>query len=73
MPTFASMKRNYVITGISRLTGCREEISRPMGEEEAHERLERELASRRHQRYAAYSHLRVERRLPVQLVLQFTN
>lgn len=55
----------YVITGVSRLTGFREEISRPMSEAEAKERLQREIASRKHQRYAAHIRLRVERRLPI--------
>lgn len=61
----------YVITGINALTGQREEISRPMGEKEARQRLERELLSRRQQRHQPYKRLRVERRLPVQLLLRF--
>lgn len=69
---FAGMKtENYVITGVSRLTGEREEISRPMTEEEARARLEREQESRRRQKYAAHVRLRVERRLPIQLNLNF--
>ena len=32
-------EQRFVITGISTLTGYREEISRPMGEEEARARL----------------------------------
>lgn len=72
MPTFAPMKEpQYVITGVSRLTGYREEISRPMEEEEAKQRLERELASRKHHKHPAYTRLRVERRLPVQLSINW--
>lgn len=61
----------YVITGINKLTGEREEISRPMDEQEAIDRLEREIANRRYQRYPAHVRLRVEKRLPVQLTLNF--
>lgn len=61
----------YVITGISRLTGEREEISRPMSKEEAYQRLEREEASRSMHRHPSYTHLRVQRRLPVQLLIPF--
>ena len=61
----------FVITGKSRLDGQRVEISRPMEEGEAQERLRRELEARRRHKYPAYTHLRVERRLPVQLSLQF--
>lgn len=68
---FRNMNREYVITGINVLTGEREELSRPMGEEEARARLERENQSRARQRYAAHKRLRVERRLPVQLVINF--
>ena len=70
--TFATMKeQQYVITGISRLTGNRDEISRPMGYDEAVERLQRELESRRMHKHPAYTRLRVEKRLPVQLTFQF--
>lgn len=61
----------YVITGINTLTGEREEISRPMIQEEAEARLEREKESRKRQKYAAHTRLRVERRLPVQLTIKF--
>lgn len=72
MPTFATMfDPQYVITGISRLTGEREEISRPMDEDEAQLRLDRELANRKRHKYPAYTRLRVERRLPVQLTINF--
>lgn len=61
----------YVITGINALTGQREELSGPMDEDAARARLEREIANRRYQRYQAHTRLRVERRLPVQLTLNF--
>lgn len=61
----------YVITAINKITGERVEISRAMSEDEAQERLTREMQSRRRQRYQPYSRLRVERRLPVQLHLNF--
>lgn len=63
----------YVITGINKLTGEREEISRPMEEDEAMQRLEREIASRKYQRYQSHVRLRVERRLPIQLCINFEN
>lgn len=65
------MKDQFVITAISKLMGGRVEISGPMEENQAKERLDREKENRRHQRYQVYSHLRVERRLPVQLNLKF--
>ena len=61
----------YVITGFNALTRVREEISRPMSYSEAESRLERELASRRHQRYQLYKRLRIEKRLPVELFINF--
>lgn len=61
----------FVITGINRLTGHREELSRPMSREEAEERLQREVANRKHQRYQPHTKLRVEKRLPVQLTIRF--
>lgn len=63
--------QEYVVTGVNRLTGYREEITRGMSYEEAQERLEREMQSRRYQRYMPHKCLRVEKRLPVQLTLQF--
>lgn len=67
------MKREetFVITGINVLSGFREELSGPMTEAAAKARLEREIESRKHQRYQPYKRLRVERRLPVQLTLNF--
>lgn len=64
-------QERYVITGINTLTGEREEISRPMTQEDAEARLERENESRKRQKYAAHTRLRVERRLPVQLTIKF--
>lgn len=53
--TFAAMKpKLYIITGVNRLTNMREQLSRPMEEQEAKDRLERELANRRHQLSAAH-------------------
>ena len=63
----------YVITAINTLTGTRDEISGPMEYDQAKARLDREKESRRRQQYQPYKNLRVERRLPVQLTLQFTN
>lgn len=64
-------KERYVITGINALTGEREELSRPMTQADAEARLEREKESRKRQKYAAHTRLRVERRLPVQLTIKF--
>lgn len=73
MPNFAAMNEpRFVVTGINALTGEREEISHPMSEQEARARLERELANRKYQRYAAHKRLRVERRLPIQLTINFS-
>jgi hypothetical protein len=65
--------KQYVITGINVLTRAREELSRPMEQQEAQERLERELANRKYQRYATHKRLRIEPRLPTQLNLLFQN
>lgn len=64
-------QEQFVITGISRLTGDRMEISRPMSQDEAIARLDREKLSRMRQKYPTYTRLRVERRLPVQLTINF--
>lgn len=64
-------EQRFVITAINKLTGERVEISRAMSEDEAKERLAREMQSRRRQRYQSYTRLRVERRLPVQQSLNF--
>ena len=64
-------QQQYIITGISRLTGERDQISRPMGKEESQERLSRELENRKHQKYAAHTRLRIEPLVSVQLTFQF--
>lgn len=70
--TFAAMNTElYIITGRNRLTGQRDEISGAMPLEMAEERLERELQSRKYQRYQAYTHLRVEHVKPIQLQIKF--
>ena len=61
----------YVITGVSRLTGDREELSGAMTKEQAIERLERYKAATGRQKYPTYTRLRVEPRMPVQLTLNF--
>lgn len=72
MPTFAPMNDpRYHITAINVLTRERESISRPMSETEAKQRLERELLSRKNQRYKAHTRLRVDRLEPVQLTIKF--
>lgn len=63
----------FVITGINALTGFREEISGPMPEAAARARLEREIESRKNQRYQPHKKLRIEKRLPVQLTIKFEN
>lgn len=70
--TFAPMeKKQFVITAVNRLSGYREEISGPMTRQQAEDRLQRELESRRRQRYQPHIKLRVEKRLPVQLQFNF--
>lgn len=70
--TFVAMKQQkYVITGLSRLTGVREVISRPMAQLEAEERLRIERKSRRTRKQSAYTRLRVERVQPIQLTFKF--
>lgn len=61
----------YIITGINQLTREREQLSRPMSEREASERLQREVANRKCQRHAAHTRLRMERLDAVQLTLNF--
>lgn len=71
-PIFAGMKeRKYIITGINKLSGHRDQISRAMSEQEARERLEREIANRKLQRYQPYSRLKIEPYEAVQLTIQF--
>lgn len=71
-PIFAPMKeRKFIITGINRLSGHRDQISRAMSEQEARERLEREIANRKLQRYQPYTRLKIEPYEAVQLTIQF--
>lgn len=67
------MEHRYIITGINRLTGLRDQLTGPMDEESARARLQRELDSRKHQRYQPYTRLRVEHYDAVQLTLQFSS
>lgn len=64
-------QEQFVITGVNQLTGYREELSGPMTREQAEQRLEREKANRQYQRYQPHKRLRVEKRLPTQLTIQF--
>ena len=61
----------YCITGISRLSGEREELTGPMEKEQAQARLERYKENTRYQKYPTYTRVRVEQLLPVQLKLPF--
>ncbi len=63
--------QKWIITGTNRLTRKREQLSRPMEAQEAAERLQREVANRRYQRYQPYVRLKVERLEAVQLTLNF--
>lgn len=63
----------WVVTAVNKLTRVREEISGPMSQEMADERCRREIDNRRHQRFQTHTRLRVEKRLPVQLTLQFNS
>lgn len=63
--------QKWIITGVNRLTRKREQLSRPMGEQEAAERLQREVANRRYQRYQPHVRLKVERLEAVQLTFNF--
>ena len=64
-------KPKYIITGVNQLTKRREQLSRPMDEQEASERLQREVANRMFQRHAAHTRLRMERLEAVQLTINF--
>ena len=64
-------ERKWIITGVNRLTRKREQLSRPMSETEAVERLQREVANRRYQRYQPHVKLKVERLEAVQLTINF--
>ena len=63
----------FIITGINKLTKQRDQLSRAMSENEANERLQREVAARKSQRYQPYTRLRVERLEAVQLKIQFND
>ena len=74
--SFAPMKSRepkdeYLVTGLSRLSGMREELTGVMPRELALQRMERYKLSTRKQKYPTYTRLRVERRLPIQLTIQF--
>lgn len=64
-------KDKFIITGRSTLTGCRDQLSRAMGEQEAHDRLERELQNRKYHKHPAYTQLKVERLEAVQLTINW--
>lgn len=72
MSNFAPMKQpKFIITGKNVLTGLRDQLSRPMSEQEAQERLERERQNRRYQHYQTHNLLKIERLEAVQLTIQF--
>ncbi len=64
-------QEQFIITGLNRLSGRRDQISRPMTREDAEQRLLRELENRRRQKYAAYTRLKIERLEAVQLTISF--
>lgn len=69
---FAPMEaKKWIITGVNRLTHQREQLSRPMDEQEASVRLQREVANRKYQRYQPYIRLKMERLEAVQLTINF--
>lgn len=63
----------WIITGVNRLTHQREQLSRPMDAQEVAERLQREVANRKYQRYQPHTRLKIERLDAVQLTLQFND
>lgn len=63
----------FIITAKNMLTGKREAISRPMGEQAASERLTQEVAARKGKSHLPHTRLKVERVQPKQLKLQFTD
>ena len=63
----------WVITGISRLTGERQEISRAMTRDQANNRLEQTKIEWARVKKSAYTRLRVERRLSTQLYIEFND
>lgn len=64
-------KDEFLVTGLSRLSGMREELTGVMPRELAQQRMERYKLSTRQQKYPTYTRLRVERRLPIQLTIKF--
>lgn len=76
MLTFAPMKLRepkdeWLVTGISRLTGMRDELTGVMPHDMAVARLERYKLATRTQKYPTYTRLRVERRVAIQLTFSF--
>lgn len=72
--TFAPMEQTkFIITGINQLTHQREQLCRPMSEQEASDRLQREIANRKFQRHAAHTRLKIERLVAVQLTFNFND
>lgn len=63
----------WFISGISRLTGERQEISRAMTRDQANNRLEQTKIEWARVKKPAYTRLRVERRLPTQLYIEFND
>lgn len=63
----------YIITGINQLTRLREQLSRPMDEDLARERLQREIENRKYQRHPAHTRLKIERLDAVQLTFYFSD
>lgn len=64
-------RKEFIITGISRLTGLREQISNPMSKEDAEARLVRELKSRTYIKKPAYTRLKIEEVVAMELLLKF--
>ncbi len=64
-------EKKWVITGVSRLTGDRQEISRPMEKDQADAKLAQTKIEWKRVKRPAYTRLRVERRLPTQLIIEF--
>lgn len=63
----------WVISGVSRLTGERQEISRAMTKDQANTMLEQTKIEWKRVKKPAYTRLRVERRLPTQLYIEFND
>lgn len=63
----------FIITAKNMLTGKREAISRPMGEQAASDRLIQEVSARKGKTHLPHTRLKVERVQPRQLELLFTD